>query len=405
MHTPSTGSFAPLVDYLSGLRATDPEALNRALFAAHQVLPYLTPPHSHTLSDAILELTPPSEATAQWLESLFFVGGPEAEQVLNRFLLSATDPSEIALAQTWLRVLETEKPFVTAPPLPKAPSTHARWETTPPSIELVPTVSDPSYARVVATDCDGTTWRGDIGDALFKKAVAEKLFLEDANPPLQQYLNSLGYPTSPDVNENAARILEAFESGDLIQRGLQQGRHRNELISEYYQCNAWGFAGHSIATIKEWTRDLFQNSSDFDGAPCPGVLSMLQTARERGCVVIAVTASNQWSAEVGAALLGIPARHVRGIAPVVEGTRITPGVKTPIPYGPGKMDCVRQLTQRAPLLAMGDSFDATDREMLQEAYAAAIITPGDDARAARLKEAALPHWCVLAPNSAALTLP
>ena len=126
MHTPSTGSFAPLADYLSGLRATDPEALNRALFAAHQVLPYLTPPHSQTLSAAILELIPPSEATAQWLESLFFVGGPEAEQALSRFLLSATEPSEAALAQTWLRLLETEKTFVTTPPLPKAPATHAR---------------------------------------------------------------------------------------------------------------------------------------------------------------------------------------------------------------------------------------------------------------------------------------
>ena len=37
-------------------------------------------------------------------------------------------------------------------------------------------------SRVVATDCDGTTWRGDIGDALFKKAVAEELLLADANP-------------------------------------------------------------------------------------------------------------------------------------------------------------------------------------------------------------------------------
>jgi phosphoserine phosphatase len=405
MHTPSTASFLPLADYLTSLRASDPEALTHALFAAHQVLPYLTPPHNHTLSAAILELTPPPEATSQWLESVFFVGGPEAEQVLNRFLLSAAGSPEAALAQTWLQLIQTEKTFLSAPALHDAPAPHARWESTPPSIELLPAMSDARYARVVATDCDGTTWRGDVGDALFKKAVAEGLLLEDANPPLREYLSSLGYPTSPDVHENAACILGAFESGELLQRGLQQGRHRNEIISEYYQCNAWSFAGHSIATIKEWTRALFHHSPDFDGAPCPGVSSMLQTARERGCVVIAVTASNQWSAEVGAALLGIPARHVRGIEPVVEDARITPRLKTPIPYGPGKMDCVRQLTQRAPLLAMGDSFDATDREMLQEAYAAAIITPDDDASATRLKEAALPHWCVLDPASAALTLP
>ena len=375
---------------LLGFHSPKTANFTSSLFALLQALPYLPPPAQSLLESEVLHHPPSSPGhLPSWLEAVFFIGGSKAEVTLKQF--THTHPTEAALATPYLKLLRNEKELAT--PHPKADLVTA-----PAHIDsLLP--ENPPFPTFIATDCDGTTWDGDIGESLFERALKDRILKEDASPYLSAYLKDYGFPASANLYQKAEFILEAFESGALKARGLDQGRSVNEIYSTYYQCNAWCFAGHPVASIKSWTRKLFEETHGLQSRIFPGVLSLLKTANQRGYTTVAISASNQWAVEVGAAYLGIPPRHVRGIRLKTSNHVLTPHVISPVPFGPGKVAALRAFSPRVPRLSLGDSFERTDKEMLGYSEAAAVITPLKPEAARRLSESAPGNWLLIDPQN------
>ena len=111
---------------------------------------------------------------------------------------------------------------------------------------------------MVATDCDGTTWKNDIGEHLFAWAVEHRRLKPVVAEPMQQILQRYGFESTGDVNDDAFVLKESFDSGDLSRRGAERGLSDYEVHYEYYCAQVWCYAGHSVPTLKKWAHRMFE---------------------------------------------------------------------------------------------------------------------------------------------------
>lgn len=112
------------------------------------------------------------------------------------------------------------------------------------------------------------------------------------------------------------------------------------------------------------------------GIRYPDEMRDLVAALQRhGFDVWVVSATNQWTVEVGVQPLGIAPHHVVGarLAADPDG-RLLPEIVPPLPWGPGKVAAVRTFIGRPPTLVIGDG--AADRELLGTATALAVLIEG-----------------------------
>jgi phosphoserine phosphatase len=399
----SLHGFPDLNDWQRQLASREPKALAATLQNLAQALPYLDPPDRARLTAAITD-HPAQELAALaelWVEGVFMAAGPDLAPVLAAHAAShhGTKQSR-ALAKARSDELTTEreacatvrkttaraadKSALLRLALPQGDQTRAAITLSPEALCRALQHLDiggqrdallaAGVAPVVATDCDGTVWKLDIGEALFDYACKERLFLPEAHDALATLLSSYDLVPGPDVNANAARLRQAFVSGELARRARDRGQSDTDLRVAYWSANVWCFAGHSVASIKAMTRTLFLQHG-LAGKIFRGLADILDTARAAGLVPYAVSASGQWLVEVGAALLGIPPWRVLGLKTALRQGRLTTTVVQPIPYGPGKVELVRAATGGTPAVAMGDAVDATDRELLESALVRLAVEP------------------------------
>jgi len=276
----------------------------------------------------------------------------------------------------------------------------------------------PCRERPVAVlDFDGTCIRNDIGDAVLLAAidrraiVADEALLASVPPELGQ----------EGLRRDAARVAELPPDATLpdLERDAGFLSWRKSLATVYRRLRereggaaavAWlagALAGWTPREVRAVTRETLATElgrplgerllqdGDYDPDPLsmpagiryPAELRDLVAALQRhGFDVWVVSASNQWSVEVGAQPLGIAPHHAIGVRLAADPDgRLTREVIPPLPYGPGKVEAVRVFVGRAPTLVVGNG--ESDRELLATATAlAVVIAPGEELRATAEEE-------------------
>jgi len=408
MKLEQNASFPSIEQWRDALQTREPQQLRAALFALAQVLPWSRDEDRAGLRSRALQHRAQRDPrlAAAWIEGLFRVGGDEVEGALRDHALGNDGSAESrALAAARARELQAEVATraALAAARPAAADRDrllelplhagfgdgiddvAELTLTPGDLERqLRALCSPTqralllaagFAPALATDCDGTTWKHDIGEALFARAIELRRLLPAAGAKLRATLERYRLTPSGEVNDDAAQLKRAFDSGALDASGAAHGLSRRQVCAEYYAANLWCFAGHTVASMKAWGRELFEGSSGFEGKVFDGLSELLASARELGLIPYAISASNQWIVEIGAEYLGIPPWRVAGVRARVEDGVITTEIEAPLTYGAGKVDAIRALAGGAPAMAMGDSVDATDRELLESALLKIAVEP------------------------------
>lgn len=406
MLLPEIRPFLSANQYLSTFGVDTPEQLDSALWDAQQALPYLPPDEHALLKRGILELGKKLDESFSdlWLSHAYFIGTSDASSAIKSFAESREPNHEtLAHANRYQTLLELENTVGSHPPEIKEANLHRPEFNFSTITELLTHLSEsplPGFAPVLATDCDGTTWKGDIGELLFETAFEQGRLLPAALPGLQLLLQSYDIPSQNEANADAKSLSKHFGDGSLLERGISKGKSTRDVILDYYQCNAQALAGHHVATIKAWTKALFDAPEGIAADIYPEVLAILSEAEGHGFLTLAISASNVWSVQIGASYLGIPLRHCRGITTEVSSQLISSTLLPPVPYGDGKLEAIQTICGGLPLLALGDSFEKTDKEMLEKAGFGGVIQPVTEKAANRLKSVAPGHWFALEPYSA-----
>ena len=236
--------------------------------------------------------------------------------------------------------------------------------------------ADTRDAEVLATDCDGTTWAGDIGEAYLDLAITENFVAETAGQALNAMLNDYGMDEVRKPSDAAGALRDAFSSGELHRTGASLGMAPNTVTRDYYHISSLALAGRSALEHKRRARTLFEAQGGFRDRIFPDVLALLQKAKRLGVHRVAISASNQCLVEIGAEYLGLPPWAVFGARLTRNGDVLMPKTKPPFPFGPGKIDALRALTGcNRPTVAFGASVLRTDRELLDAAQFPVAIGP------------------------------
>jgi phosphatidylglycerophosphatase C len=224
---------------------------------------------------------------------------------------------------------------------------------------------------VVAFDCDGTLWSGDVGEDVFRAMLAIGRFEPPAYEELRRAASTLGMTEA--TNANTGRAIAQF-----LYAEYQAQRYPEESICELM---AWGCAGWSRAEVDQLARDVVLDGG-LAGRLHEEAIGALEWARSEGIEVFLVSASPRAVVEEAAKLVGIEADHVVAATPRYEGGTMLASIDRPIPYGPGKVTRLRErIGQRPFYAAFGDN--VFDIPMLRDATVAVAVRPK-----ARLEERA-----------------
>ncbi len=268
---------------------------------------------------------------------------------------------------------------------------------------------------VAILDFDNTCLRNDLGNAVFLAAV-EELAFDFEGEFWETIPEDLG---RDELREAVTRVLGRAERRDLEKDPdylfwRKQVYRAYETIWARESCedaSAWlasTFVGLHPAEIRTLTRrtlarhltsplgHLELREDERDDTPVTvhqglrfydPIRDLVGALQRHGFDVWVVSASNQWTVEVGAAHVGVPVDHIVGVRiDQDERGRLTRRAQAPVTCGPGKMAAIRAFTGREPTLVVGDGL--TDREMLGAATGLAVlIDKGDeDLRALALEK-------------------
>lgn len=182
----------------------------------------------------------------------------------------------------------------------------------------------------IATDCDGTLWRGDIGDDVVRAAAAE-----------------------PEAFGLESCDFEAYE----------------ELIRADYEGACLAACGVLRQADQAVAAAAIDRVLGADFSPRVWLLEALQDALKRGVEVWLVSASPRLAVQVGAKRVGIEPSQAIGIELAESGYR------APWPIDTGKPAACRSRGKSAPAVALGDT--RWDMPLLQWASQGFMLTPAD----------------------------
>jgi phosphoserine phosphatase len=220
--------------------------------------------------------------------------------------------------------------------------------------------------RVATFDCDGTLWSGDAGEGFFSWEMQQGLVSEEIASSMRQRY----------ADYRAGHVREEVMCGEMVtmHRGLQE-----KVVQQ--ACDSY-FAEAVAPNIFPELRDL------------------VQRLRESGCVVWAVSSSNQWIIRSGMRYFGISDNRILSAEAAVENGTITDRLIR-VPSGSGKPEAIRSVLKsspgsspdRVPDCAFGNAI--WDREMLAMSKHAFAINPSPN-----LKEIAIVNgWNVYQPDT------
>ncbi len=216
---------------------------------------------------------------------------------------------------------------------------------------------------VMASDGDGTLWRGDVGEELFELAVTERLLRPAALDALLREASTHAIAVEPqkarDPSDVAAVLLSAH----------REGRYPN---GPAFAMMAWAFAGFTPAELDALSERLLERSG-FEERLRPELAPMRAWALERGVPLWLVSAS-PWSVVAAAARrMGVPDDRVVAMEPKVEGGVIAAELATEATYRDGKLRRLRARTSAVLLAGFGDSY--WDLALIETARVGVAVVP------------------------------
>jgi phosphoserine phosphatase len=217
-----------------------------------------------------------------------------------------------------------------------------------------------SRPAIAVFDCDGTLWSGDAGADFFYWEMEQGFIAPEIIPAIKhRYSEYL-----------AGRVDELAICGEMIQinKGVEDARLRKAARDEFFPNVV---APRIFAEMLELTRQLAQH----------------------GCEMWAVSSTNNWVVEAGAAAFGIPAERVLAAALAVEDGLVTDRLLR-VPTDELKQTAIQEVIARPVDAVFGNSMH--DFAMLERARNAYAIHPNREleTRATEL------GWTVYWPESA-----
>ena len=210
---------------------------------------------------------------------------------------------------------------------------------------------------IAVFDCDGTLWAGDSGADFFYWEMEQGYIAPEIVPAIQHRYNEY----------LAGRVDELAICGEMIQinKGVEDARLRRAAVE---------FFGKFVAPR------IF-----------PEMLELTGQLAAQGCKVWAVSSTNHWVVEAGAAAFGIPAERVLAATLAVEDGLVTDRLLR-VPTGELKQTAIEEVIARPVDAVFGNSMH--DYAMLEKARDAYAIHPNRDLelRAAEL------GWTVYWPD-------
>ncbi|HUI84534.1 MAG TPA: haloacid dehalogenase-like hydrolase [Candidatus Binatia bacterium] len=209
---------------------------------------------------------------------------------------------------------------------------------------------------IAVFDCDGTLWSGDAGADFFYWEIERGL-------------------VSPEVCEWALARYREYAAG---------------LVDEERMC------GEMVTMNRGLPHQLLQHSARqfFDEIVSPRIFPDLQelTRRlaERGCELWAVSSTNSWLVEVGAAHFGIARDHVIAACVCIEDGCATDSLIR-VPTDELKAFAVRELIAKPVDMAFGNSLH--DLAMLEMARHPFCVNPNSDLQPIASER----HWPIYWP--------
>ena len=213
------------------------------------------------------------------------------------------------------------------------------------------------HPAIAVFDCDGTLWSGDSGADFFYWEMEQGFIAPEIIPAIKhrydEYL--------------AGRVDELAICGEMIQinKGVQDEHLRRAAVE---------FFGQIVAPR------IF-----------PEMLDLTRRLVMQGCEVWAVSSTNNWVVEAGAAAFGIPAERVLAATLAVENGLVTDRLLR-VPTDDLKQTAIEEVIARRVDAVFGNSMH--DFAMLEQARDAYAIHPNRDleARATEL------GWTVYWPD-------
>jgi phosphoserine phosphatase len=235
---------------------------------------------------------------------------------------------------------------------------------TSPSLAAVQFVQQVLETRpaIAVFDCDGTLWSGDSGSDFFYWEMERGFIAPEIIPAIRHRYNEY----------LAGRVDELAICGEMIQinKGVEVGRLR-EGVREFFR---------EVVTPR-----IF-----------PEMLELTGQLAAQGCELWAVSSTNNWVVEEGAAAFGIPSERVLAATLAVEDGLVTDRLLR-VPTDELKQTAIEEVIARPVDAVFGNSIH--DFAMLEKAKHPYAINPSPELES---KATAL-GWKVYWPESLTLS--
>jgi phosphatidylglycerophosphatase C len=232
-----------------------------------------------------------------------------------------------------------------------------------------------SSPAVVAFDCDGTLWSGDVGEDWFEHLLAREGLTPRAAEALRAEARAHGLDPSGDDRAVSAALLDGMNRGVVHEKRV-------------FEIMAWASAGRTVSAERVMIERML------DGASLPGraqgeTLAVLREAERLGMTLVAVSASPLAVVRAALARLSLRPFAVCAATQAADGDTLLPSLSAPIPYRDDKVNALRAALSPLPPVAaaLGDS--AFDFELLSLAELPLAVRPRPGLRARALELARL----------------
>jgi len=214
--------------------------------------------------------------------------------------------------------------------------------------------------NALSFDADGTLWSGDVGEDVFRFAVAHGRLRESARAEIDRQARIRGFDCFADVNATAQQLFEAYLDGRYLER-------------EICELMTWCYAGYTLPELGELVREALAVAKHAQRLN-EELRPILDFARKNALITIVVSASPRTTVEVAASAWGFAAHEIAASTPRVVSGVVEPHMAGVVPYGADKCVAGRALLGSSHWLgAFGDN--VFDMDMLLEAELGVAVRP------------------------------
>ncbi|MBI41711.1 MAG: haloacid dehalogenase-like hydrolase [Leptospiraceae bacterium] len=246
-------------------------------------------------------------------------------------------------------------------------------------------------------DFDNTLIHGDLGEACMYYIAFQGLVRAD----LDEFWNEIAHPSLSNKTLDRIRASwdrnQAFEDlqahlewvDELL--GLYETLVQTAGLEQAYRWTRSLFGNQPEKELRSIATYVFQDESrmpvDFEELPSgrkiprgiriiPEIFQLIQSMLQSGWTVRIITASPEPTIQSVIQHWNLEEAAVRGMRLKRKDDMLLPYIEEPMTFGPGKVQAIRELDDRAIDFAAGDSF--TDLDMLRAAGMALLVDRGKE---------------------------